>query len=63
MRLRCRKCGGTFDPETQSAFCVLFEHAPVKSTEQKLPAALQEIKEKKKRPSEFQSDFRLIWEE
>ena len=62
MRLRCRKCGGTFDPETQSAFCVLFEHAPVKPTQQKLPTALLEIK-KKNKPREFQSDFRLIWDE
>jgi hypothetical protein len=53
----------TFDPETQSAFCVLSQHAPVKTTPQRLPASLLEEPPKRSKPREFQSDFKLIWEE
>jgi hypothetical protein len=53
----------TFDPETQSAFCVLSQHAPVKPTQQRLPTSLLDTKKAPKNARGFQSDFKLIWEE
>ena len=63
MKLACPKCKKLFDPEVESAHCARYGHAPVKPTDQNLSAALLEKIEKKPQPSQFQSDFRLIWNE
>ena len=64
MQIYCRKCRRTFDPAVKMAHCSpYFGHADVKPSGQILPDGLLQKKEIVKRPSQFQSDFRLIWDE
>lgn len=64
MKIMCRKCGREFDPDIEMAECrPYFGHAPIKPSGQKLPEhALKPVEKKKQRP-QFQSDFRMIWDE
>ncbi len=64
MFLTCPKCKKKYDPARESSYCARYGHTPVKETEQNLSDALLESSpNKKKKGPDFQSDFRLIWNE
>ena len=64
MQLICKKCGHLFDPAKEMAFCSpYYGHAPAAESQQNLTEALLQNKEKPAKKPQFQSDFRLIWNE
>lgn len=65
MLILCRRCKREFDPEKEMAYCSpWYGHAPVKPSGQKLSSeALQVREESNVKRRQFQSDFRMIWEE
>ena len=60
--VRCRKCGGQFDPRVQSAACHnRVRHYPIKRVSEWRPPPVPADKPKPWPP--LQADFRSLWDE